>query len=175
MGGFTYGEVGATRSGGPLPRGYRHLERRMRVGEGPAAFEAAGEAVVTFRMHEGMHVRPQASSPRAEAGTLVTLRLGAGRLSLRAPCEVVWSVDEPRRHGFGYGTLHGHPERGEESFIVDRDEQDRVWLTIRAFSVGAVWYTRAAGPLVPLMQHTYVLCCGAVLRRIVRRKTARRA
>jgi uncharacterized protein (UPF0548 family) len=172
MGGLTYKELGATRQGEPLPEGYRHLEHRMRVGAGRAAFEAAGEAVVTFQMHASMHVRPQASSKRAEPGTRVTLYLGPSRrLCLRAPCEVVWTVDEPQQRGFGYGygTLPGHPERGEEAFLVEWDEADAVWLTIRAFSVGGRWYTRAAGPLVPLFQHTYALCCGAVLRRLVRR------
>jgi uncharacterized protein (UPF0548 family) len=165
---LTYNEVGATRPERPLPPGYRHLEHRMRVGRGRAAFEIAGESVVTFRMHQGMHVRPQAGAPRTVPGTRVTVFLGPDGLSLRAPCEVVWAVDEPRRRGFAYGTLAGHPERGEESFIVDWDEQDTVWLTIRAFSVGGRWYSRAAGPLVPLLQHTYALCCGAVVRRLVR-------
>jgi uncharacterized protein (UPF0548 family) len=125
-----------------------------------------------------MRVRPQASTPRAEPGTQVTVHLGPRGLSLRAPCEVVWAVEEPRRRGFAYGTLRGHPERGEEAFLVEWDEpgdaeaEGAVWLTIRAFSVGALWYTRAAGPVVPLFQHTYALCCGAVLRGIVRRETA---
>ncbi|HEX4788367.1 MAG TPA: DUF1990 domain-containing protein [Actinospica sp.] len=169
MGTLTYQEVGATRPGEPLPGGYRHLDRRMRVGSGQAAFEAAGEAVVTFRMHAQMHLKPQASAKRAEPGTFVVLRVGPERLVLlRAPCEVVWAIDEPRRRGFGYGTLPRHPERGEEGFFVDRDEADAVWLTVRAFSAGARWYTRAAGPLVPLFQRGYALYCGAVLRRIVR-------
>jgi uncharacterized protein (UPF0548 family) len=47
---------------------------------------------------------------------------------------VVYVVDEPNRKGFGYGTLAGHPEDGEESFIVERTEDGSVWLEIRAFS-----------------------------------------
>lgn len=166
---FTYTEVGATRPGGQLPDGYNHLRRRMRVGTGRAAFEAAGAAVVQWRMFEGMRVRPQADGPRAEPGTRVTIHLGVGRFSLRGRCEVVWTVDEPDRRGFAYGTLPGHPERGEESFLVERDEQDRVWLTIVAFSVGGTWYTRLAGPFVPLFQNAYALRCGAVVRKIVQR------
>jgi uncharacterized protein (UPF0548 family) len=30
------------------------------------------------------------------------------------PCRVVYVVDEPRRAGFAYGTLPGHPEIGGE-------------------------------------------------------------
>ncbi|MBR7829168.1 DUF1990 domain-containing protein [Actinospica sp. MGRD01-02] len=164
---FTYREVGATREGGALPEGYNHLRRRMRIGSGARAFELAGAAVVEWRMHSGMHVRPRADRPRAEPGTRVTLFLGIGRLSLTAPCEVVWTVDEPRRRGFAYGTLPGHPECGEESFVVDWAEDDSVWLSITAFSVGGRWFTRAAGPLVVVFQNAYALACGAVLRRLV--------
>jgi uncharacterized protein (UPF0548 family) len=169
MNGFSYSEVGATKPGGRLPDGYNHLRRRMRVGTGQADFEAAGAAVVEWRLFEGMHVRPRFDRPQADPGARVTLYLGVGRLSFRATCEVVWAVAEPRLKGFGYGTLPGHPERGEESFLVELDDQDAVWLTITAFSVGDAWYTRLAGPLVPVFQNTYALCCGRVLRGILRR------
>ena len=192
MSGFTYPEVGTTRDGGPLPSGYRYLEHRMRVGTGQRAFAAVGDAVLDWRLHAGMHVRPRADRARAEPGARVTVRLGLTRpgwLGISAPCEVVWAVDEPRRRGFAYGTLPGHPECGEEVFLVEWDGPDAtpggesggsgpgdgdpegrgaVWLTVRAFSVGAKRYTRAAGPLVPLLQHSYALTCGVVLRRLTR-------
>ena len=174
MGDFTYPEVGATRGDGPLPSGYNHLNRRMRVGAGEAAFHTAADAVLDWRMHEGMHVHPQADRPRADPGAKVWIHLGMPRvLVLRARCEVVWTADEPRRKGFAYGTLLGHPECGEESFLVDWDDDDSVWLTIRAFSVGGKWYTKAAGPLVPVLQNAYALGCGAVVRRMVRQGEGR--
>lgn len=172
MSGFTYEEVGATRDAGPLPDGYRHLRHRMRVGRGGAAFDCAAAAVLEWRMHAGMHVRPQADCSRAEPGATVTIFLGFGRWSLSAPCEIVWVVDEPRRKGFAYGTLQGHPERGEESFVVERDERDVVWLTITGFSRAGKWYTKVAGPLAVLLQHVYALCCGAVVRGMVRSTVA---
>ena len=52
----------------------------------------------------------------------------------RIPARVVYVIDEPDRKGFAYGTLPGHPERGEESFIVEYRDDDSVWLVIRAFS-----------------------------------------
>ena len=175
MGEFTYLEVGATRGAGPLPGGYNHLYRRMRVGAGEAAFREAADAVLGWRMHEGMRVHPQADRPRAEPGAKVWLRLALlpRLVVLHAPCEVVWAVDEPRNAGFAYGTLRGHPERGEEAFVVDWDDDDSVWLTIKAFSNGALWYTKAAGPIVPVLQNAYALCCGAVVRRLVRQRCQR--
>jgi uncharacterized protein (UPF0548 family) len=60
-------------------------------------------------------------------------------------------VDEPNRCGFAYGTLRGHPERGEESFVVERDG-DVVTLCIRAFSAPGTMAVRVAGPAPRLIQ-----------------------
>ncbi|NEE35777.1 DUF1990 domain-containing protein, partial [Streptomyces sp. SID7982] len=67
----------------------------------------------------------------------------------------------------GYGTLAGHPERGEECFTVDLADDGTVWFTVLAFSRPASWYTRLAGPLVPVVQHWYARRLGRTLRRIV--------
>ncbi len=162
---FSYAEVGATR-GGALPAGYAHLRHRVRIGAGAAVFAAAGDAVLGWRMHRAVGVRPSADAPRAAPGVRVRVVLGVGPLALTAPCEVVWTEDGPDRAGFGYGTLAGHPECGEEGFLVELDGDGAVWFTVTAFSRPARWYTRAAGPLVPLFQRLYARRCGRVLRRL---------
>ena len=58
---------------------------------------------------------------------------GVGPFRINAPCEVVWvrrpvPGDGPQSAGFGYGTLPGHPVRGEEAFEVEIDAQGRVYL-----------------------------------------------
>lgn len=163
---FTYPEVGATR-GGPLPAGYRHLSYRARLG--PGVMRVAAEAVLTWRMQRATGVRFEASVARAAPGVLVTTWLGPGRLSMAAPCRVVWTADEEDRAGFAYGTLPGHPAVGEESFVVSRDGDGTVWFTVTSFSRPARWYTRAAGPVVPLLQRAYARRCAAVLRKLCRR------
>ena len=50
-------------------------------------------------------------------GSEVIVHLGP----VRAPCRVVYVVDEPDRRGFAYGTLPGHAESGEERFVVRYD------------------------------------------------------
>ena len=167
MNGFSYPEVGATEEGGPLPAGYRHLRYRTRLGFGQDVFEAAGESVLTWRMHRAAGVGLTATGERAAPGVRVRVLLGIGRLGLAAPCEVVWAVQEPTRRGFGYGTLPGHPECGEEAFLVELDPDDgQVWFTMTAFSRAARWYIRVAGPLVPAFQELYARRCGQVLRRL---------
>jgi uncharacterized protein (UPF0548 family) len=167
--GLTYPEAGATRDDGPMPAGYHRLRRRMRIGRGEAAFHAAADAVLEWRLHKSLHLHPQADHIRAEPGANVWLDVGTRHVVLiRAHCRVVWVLDEPRCKGFAYGTMPGHPERGEEAFVVEWDADDSVWLTVKVFSVAARWYTKIAGPLTPLMQRVYALCCGVLLRRLIR-------
>ncbi|WP_351227328.1 DUF1990 domain-containing protein [Streptomyces sp. NPDC002133] len=163
--GLSYREIGATRLG-PLPDGYHHLHHRTRIGRGRAVFEAAGSAVTTWRMHREAGARVRASSPHAEPGTAVELSLGAGPLRFRASCQVIWTEYEALRTGFAYGTRAGHPECGEECFVVELGDDGYVWFTVRAFSRPATRYTRLAGPLVPLLQRLYARRLGTVLRRI---------
>jgi uncharacterized protein (UPF0548 family) len=160
---LTYPEVGATRSG-PLPPGYRQLHYRTSIGY--VSFAAAGEAVLSWQLHQAAGVRIEASACRAAAGVTVVSGLGLGPLRLRAPCQVVWAVTDEREAGFGYGTLSGHPAQGEESFLVERDDQGEVWFSVTAFSRPAGWLMRAAGPLAVAFQQVYARRLGATLRRL---------
>ncbi|MEU7134095.1 DUF1990 domain-containing protein [Streptomyces sp. NPDC046261] len=164
---LTYPEAGATAGDAPLPGGYHHLRVSTRVGHGPAAFRAAADAVLSWEMHRAMRgVRIPAGTAAPAPGVTVTPALGLGALSVSGPCEVVWAVREERRAGFGYGTLPGHPECGEEAFVVTLEEATGdVRLTVLAFSRPTRWFTRAVGPLVPLVQRAYARECGRALRR----------
>lgn len=82
----------------------------------------------------------------AEPGGVVVLGLGLGASRISAPCRVVYVIDEPDRRGFAYGTLPGHPERGEEAFIISRHRDATVTFTITAFSRPASPLGKAAGP-----------------------------
>lgn len=162
---LTYPEVGATLDG-PLPDGYRHLRYRALIGTG--GFREAADAILTWRMHRAAGVRVTASAERAAPGVQVTCAIGIGPLRLDAPCDVVWTLDEPRRAGFGYGTLPGHPACGEEAFLVEQDDQGRVHFAVTAFSVPAGWQMRLAGPLAPLLQRGYAHNLARALRRLHR-------
>jgi uncharacterized protein (UPF0548 family) len=59
---------------------------------------------------------------------------------------VVAVVDGDREGGFAYGTLPGHPERGEEAFLVQLLEDGAVVGSVAAFSRPARWFTRLFPP-----------------------------
>jgi uncharacterized protein (UPF0548 family) len=165
---FTYPEVGATLDGSALLPGYSRLHHRVRIGGGEAAFRAAADALGTFRMHRRLPVGVTASAARAELGADVTVTLAG---VVRAPCRVVWVVDEPGRYGWAYGTLTGHPECGEEAFLLALGPDGEVWFDVIAFSRPGGRAARMLGGLVPVLQRLYARRCGQVLRGIARSRS----
>lgn len=146
----TYAPVGATL--GTLPAGFRHVRRSRVVGSGAACFESASQQVMGWQLHRGAGVGIEPSAPVAATGGTVLVRIGLGPVRLTAPCRVVLVVDEPRRRGFAYGTLPGHPVTGEELFTVALDADDRVRVQIVAFSRPATWWTRLGSPVTSRLQ-----------------------
>ncbi|MGW4162666.1 DUF1990 family protein [Streptomyces sp. NPDC004788] len=164
--GPNYAEVGATRTG-PLPAGYHHLHHTVRVGQGSAAYRAAGEAVTTWAMHRTTGARVTSAAGRAEPGVTLEVSLGFGPVRFTAPCQVIWTTHTASETGFAYGTRPGHPECGEESFVVALHEDGSVWFTVTAFSRAAAWYTRLGGPVVRALQHAYARMLGRALTELV--------
>lgn len=148
---LTYAEVGATREE-PLPAGYGHVRRDVVIGHGRRAFEAAVDDLFGWQMHRRAGLGVAGSPARAAPGVTVELRAGWGPLSLGIPCRVVYTVEEPDRQGFAYGSLAGHPEQGEEAFLVNLSDVDDVRFVVRAFSRPATSLARAGGPVTRAVQ-----------------------
>lgn len=130
------------------------------VGRGDAVWRRASRDVLGWavKTRSGFAVDDPA---RLSAGDvrLVTARVAG--ITIREPIEVVEVVDTPSRVGFSYRTLPGHPVRGEEAFVVDRDG-DVVRLTIRSLTAPA-----ASGPwrlLYPLLRIAQVVARRRYLR-----------
>ncbi|MGV0717874.1 DUF1990 domain-containing protein [Mycolicibacterium sp. XJ662] len=144
---LTYAEVGAT--AGPLPAGYHHVHKSAVIGRGRARFEEAAATGMRWGMLRGAGVRVEATTETAQVGAEVIVHLGP----VRAPCRVVYVVDEADRRGFAYGTLPGHAESGEELFLVRYDpDTDEVCAVVTAFSRHATWWSRLASPVTSLVQ-----------------------
>ncbi|HET7666646.1 MAG TPA: DUF1990 domain-containing protein [Mycobacterium sp.] len=144
---LTYAEVGAT--AGPLPVGYHHVRKSAVIGRGRCRFQGAAEAGMRWGMLRGAGLRIEATSEIAAVGAEVIVHLGP----VRAPCRVVYVVDEPDRCGFAYGTLPGHAESGEERFVVRYDPAtDDVYAEVVAFSRHATWWSRLGSPVTSVIQ-----------------------
>ena len=131
----------------PQPDGYRHQEQCVRVGKGRETFELAADALMSWQIHRGAGLTVLASSEHVEEDAVAVLRLTVGPLKVDGANRVVAVLAEPDRRGFAYGTLEGHPERGEQAFIVEIDDEDTVLFTVRSFTRRASLLSFLGGPL----------------------------
>lgn len=151
---FSYPEVGATRDD-VLPVGYLELRRELVLVAGDdqtGRFERIAEALLGWRMHSGAGLQMLVSAPRAAPEVVLTATLLLGPFPVRTRCRVVYLIDQPDAAGFAYGTLPGHPEQGEERFLVERIGEDSVRFSLTAFSRLASPLARLGGPISRAVQ-----------------------
>lgn len=153
----TYPDVGATmpadRAWSP-PDGYRAFETTIVLGQGDEHWAWASEQVLRWgiKTRSGFHVKP---GGRVVAGDEHRLVAHVGPLRITEPVIVVAVVDEPDRAGFAYGTLPGHPVSGEEAFVVHRDDDGTVHLTLRSLTRAGGGRWRIAFPAILVAQRVY--------------------
>lgn len=149
----TYAHVGSTldvsSAASRLARTH-HLD----VGGGDVDFAAAVGALRSWVPQRGIgaDIVPDGQAVVLGATVLVVLRRGPARVV--APNRVVAVIDDPCRFAFAYGTLPGHPESGEESFMVELLPDGVVRATIRVDAVPATVPARVVAPLVRRLQTT---------------------
>lgn len=151
---LNYPAIGATRDLSRTPKGFRPLDRSAVIGHGRADFERAAASIMSWGIQRGSGMTVEPFAP-VKVGDRVRIRIPFGPLRVVAPAEVVYVVDEPRLAGFAYGTLPGHPERGEEAFLVELADDGTVSAVIRAFSRPANWFWWCGSPVLRLAQELY--------------------
>jgi uncharacterized protein (UPF0548 family) len=145
---LTYDAVGST-AGDGFPVGFRHDHHERRL-PGADSFERAKQGLTRWAAHEGVGARIFPGGA-VEDGQTVLVDLRFGLLHIVAPCRIVYIVDEADRFGFAYGSLPGHPECGEESFLVERGGDGSVFH-IRAFSRPVDPLVRMGAPVARRIQ-----------------------
>lgn len=114
----------------------------------PVGFDEAGEPVTPAVLGgAGDAVFAADGTALLRPGDSASLGIRVWPVRFWFPARVVYVIDEPDRKGFAYGTLPGHAEEGEEAFLVHRDPEGSVWLTIRAFSRPSRWWWLVAPAL----------------------------
>lgn len=148
---LTYGHSGSTlaadHGAAPAVR-----MRDLVVGRGPEAFAAGREGLRGWVPQRGIGATVTPADQGVDNGATVLLLLRRGPFHVVAPVRVVAVVDEPQRFAYAYGTLPGHPERGEESFAVELLPDGAVRATIRVAAGPATWAGRVASPILRGLQ-----------------------
>jgi uncharacterized protein (UPF0548 family) len=151
--GMNYGAIGATARPDVVPfppSGFHSAEYRHRIGSGARRFDLAGRALMTwgalraagFRVDD-IRAEPVSHSPRGagplflEDGTpwitpgMTAMVTAVEPVVATGRVKVVTVIDEPGRIGFVYGSMAGSSECAERWIVVEHDDEDAVWVTLR--------------------------------------------
>lgn len=152
---YTYPDPGLTRADDAAIPGFLPLRRARAIGRGRNCFDRVTERLLTWQVLQRSGIQPLVSATRVAPGEVVQQRIPP-LTPVVAPCRVVYVIDEPDRQGFAYGTLAGHPERGEERFVVTHDRAtDEVRFEVFSVSRPAnPWLV--AFPVLRPLQHFFV-------------------
>lgn len=155
--GFSYPEVGATKTG--APSGYVVDHNRVQLGSGISDYERAKSAIRQWKMFALDWVELCYEDTPIEVGqTVGILVTHFGFYSLNA-ARIVYTIDESAeidRFGFAYGTLAEHAEIGEERFSVEFHHNNaEVWYDLFAFSKPGSLLARIGYPLSRHLQRSF--------------------
>lgn len=154
--------VAAARTSSPT---YDHVGSTLRgagrcasrdVGLGPDDFARAVDGLRAWAPQLGIGARIHPANALLAQDTTLAVVLPLGPFTMVAPDRIVMMVDEPNRFGFAYGTLPGHPERGEESFMVEHRPDGVVQATICVEAGPGTLLTRIGAPLTRRFQRRAV-------------------
>jgi uncharacterized protein (UPF0548 family) len=152
---FSYSKPGLTR--GTNPAGYQVDHNRVRLGKGEQTYRRAVSAIRAWEMFNlgWVQLFPR-NAPITVGTTVAAVIRHFGFWSINAS-RIVYTIEEERRFGFAYGTLHQqHAEDGEERFSVEwNSEDDSVTYDLLAISKPQQWQTKIAGPVGRALQRRF--------------------
>jgi uncharacterized protein (UPF0548 family) len=156
---FNYPQTVATEGGlntiNPPP-GYVRDHTRSQIGQGPSAFEAAKSAFRRWQQFDLGWVRIANPDAPIKVGEVVAMEARTFILWTRNFPRILYTIDEPHRFGFGYGTTTMHVERGEERFLLEFDPlSGAVSYDLLAASRPAHWMVWLGYPYARSRQHKF--------------------
>jgi uncharacterized protein (UPF0548 family) len=152
---FSYPNVGGTQRG-EVPAGFASDLNRVELGRGEEIFQRACDSLKAWKHFETGWTRIVPEGAPVQTGQTIGLVIRALGVWWWNSARIVYTIDEPKRFAFAYGTLPGHVERGEEQFAVEISNDGTVWYTIRAFSRPRILAARMANPLARMLQRQFV-------------------
>jgi hypothetical protein len=144
-------EARSLADGSPRPRDHR--DRYERDVRDPGAFDRIGDAILRYDIFPPGLVTPVLRRAPVEVGDTVGARFHlAPGVALFFASRVVEIFTGSDRRGFTYRTLEGHPELGEETFLVERIGDGVVRVSLRSWSRPGIALTKVLAPALRAIQ-----------------------
>ena len=151
-----------------MPSGYDRATERVSLGHGEAVWAFAKTLVDDWTVYPQTDWVGLSEYPEIRPGAQVMVLVRMLGTWWTSPCRVVYTVDEPNRYGFAYGTLPGHVECGEELFVMTRDPATgEVHYEIRVMARAAHPLAKALPPVVGFMQRRFRAAAFAQVSEVV--------
>jgi uncharacterized protein (UPF0548 family) len=165
---FSYPHVGASRDRQPQA-GFNVDRCRVLLGSGDEAYARAVAALRAWKMFPPEIVQLCWPEAAIEPGVVVAgLYRGPGVWAL-LPCRIAYVIEDATpdlpRFGFGYGTVEGHWECGEERFLVEQLPAGDVYYDLFAFSRPAHPLARIGYPFTRREQARFRRLSGQAMQR----------
>lgn len=121
----------------------------------PVAYDESGQPVGAATLE----VPDDEFSPSGEryvrpGDTVIVGPAVRGRMLYPLPGRVVLREEAENRVLYAVGTLPGHPLSGEESFLLEREADGGIWLTVRSFARAAHAGWAVANPALGLLRRS---------------------
>ncbi len=136
--------------------GYDNDHSSILLGQGINVWDKAKSALNNWQQFPSGWTKIYTNDTSIKEGNTVLVLFKLFGLWWWNAARIVYLIDEKNRYGYAYGTLHGHVERGEECFWIDRDESGNVYYHIKAFSKPAFWGARLFYPMARMYQRKFV-------------------
>ena len=125
------------------------------LGKGEPVWEAAKAALHRWaQFPEGWTSIYPAKAPLRQGQTVAVIFRVMGIWWINS-ARIIYTLDEPNRFGFAYGTVKGHVEKGEECFWIERNSEGEISYHIRAFSRPNYWWLWLVYPLARSFQRRF--------------------
>lgn len=132
---LSYSENCMTKETDKSFKGYKFDCHRIKLGKGQRVYKAAIKALQAWQQFNLGWVEIANNGAPIKPGTTAIIVVSMKLFWVMCACKIVYLLEDQHKFGFAYGTLEGHPESGEELFLVEFNPEDEsVWYEIRAFS-----------------------------------------
>jgi len=160
---YSYPEQGTT-AAKAFPKPYHHDRYRCYLGQGDDCWQAAKAALTHWQMFPKAWTIIYPKNVPQAVGQDVSVMIQLGPIYWLNGARVVYNYNEINRYGFAYGTLTSHAEKGEELFMLERNEKGEVFFVLEAFSLPQHPLAKLGAPFVRLLQKRFAKAAQAAIK-----------